>query len=165
MHQFNCLDLISVFNNLFEQSEKTILVANGLEPVYLPCDENYPFNRIVFTHDYFASALHEIAHWCIAGEERRKQTDYGYWYSPDGRDAEQQKIFEKVEIKPQALEWIFSQSAGYPFRVSLDNLSAGLDFDPKAFEANIMKQAQCYLAAGLPKRAEIFNQSLIAFYK
>ncbi len=53
---------------------------------------------------FYASALHEIAHWCIAGENRCQQVDYGYWYEPNGRSEERQFEFEKVEVKPQALE-------------------------------------------------------------
>ncbi len=41
--------------------------------------------------DFFASALHEISHWCVAGKARREQVDFGYWYCPDGRDAMTQK--------------------------------------------------------------------------
>ncbi len=50
----------------------------------------------------FASALHEISHWCIAGKARRELVDFGYWYCPDGRDAMTQSQFEDVEVKPQA---------------------------------------------------------------
>lgn len=59
----------------------------------------------------------------IAGEQRRLLPDLGYWYAPDGRTAEQQALFEQVEIKPQAIEWLFSKAFGRKFRVSLDNLT------------------------------------------
>ncbi len=36
--------------------------------------------------------------------------DLGYWYAPDGRIEEQQALFEQVEIKPQAIEWLFAKS-------------------------------------------------------
>src|SRR3546814_2809228 len=49
-----------------------------------------------------------VAHWCLAGAARRRQDDYGYWYAADGRDLEQQHLFEQVEVKPQALELLFS---------------------------------------------------------
>lgn len=58
----------------------------------------------------FNSALHEISHWTIAGAKRRLLPDLGYWYAPDGRTKEQQDLFEQVEIKPQAIEWLFAQS-------------------------------------------------------
>ena len=40
------------------------------------------------------------------------------WYAPDGRTKEQQALFEQVEIKPQAIEWMFSKAFGRRFRVS-----------------------------------------------
>ena len=67
--------------------------------------------------------MHEISHWTIAGAKRRLLPDLGYWYAPDGRTKEQQDLFEQVEIKPQAIEWLFAQSFGRKFRVSLDNLT------------------------------------------
>ncbi len=42
----------------------------------------------------------------------------GYWYAPDGHTQEQQALFEQVEIKPQAIEWLFAQAFGRKFRVS-----------------------------------------------
>ncbi len=39
-------------------------------------------------------------HWCIAGKARRNRVDFGYWYCPDGRDAQTQSQFEDVEVKP-----------------------------------------------------------------
>lgn len=67
--------------------------------------------------------MHEISHWTIAGAKRRLLPDLGYWYAPDGRTKEQQDLFEQVEVKPQAIEWLFAQSFGRKFRVSLDNLT------------------------------------------
>ena len=165
MTQFHCNDLIELFNGLFEQSENTILLGNAEEPLYLPSDEKSPFNRIIFTRDYFASALHEIAHWCIASPERRKLVDYGYWYYPEGRNAEQQALFEQAEVKPQALESLFSQVAGAPFIISQDNLSAGHMGGSAAFEQKIAEQVQRYLSQGLPARAESFKNSLVNFYR
>lgn len=45
------------------------------------------------------------------GEKRRQLVDFGYWYAPDGRSAEQQELFQAVEVKPQAMEWILSPAA------------------------------------------------------
>ncbi len=47
---------------------------------------------------------------------------FGYWYCPDGRDAQTQSQFEDAEVKPQAFDWLFCVAAGYPFNVSCDNL-------------------------------------------
>src|SRR5690606_24572189 len=96
------------FNLLFREQERTILCSGAEEPLYQPADNDHDCHIIYSTHDYFSSALHEISHWCIAGKQRRSLLDYGYWYEPDGLTAEQQFLFEQVEVKPQALEWLFT---------------------------------------------------------
>src|SRR5690625_7277938 len=65
--------LIELFNQGVGQRHGTRLVRGGEEPVYLPADARCRHHRIVFAHGYFASALHELAHWCIAGAARRQQ--------------------------------------------------------------------------------------------
>lgn len=154
--------LIRLFNTLFKTSENTVLVAGGEEPIYLPQDVEHSHHRIIFKKDYFASALHELAHWCIAGQQRRLLVDYGYWYQPDGRNQTQQRLFEEVEVKPQALEWILSQASGLRFRVSTDNLNGDCG-DVSDFKRNIVAQAHCYLEQGLPQRAAILTQALATF--
>src|SRR5690625_4703961 len=123
-------DLIHLFDTEFRDSHNTVLVRGGAEPVYLPADRTHPQHRVVFAHGFYASALHEVAHWCIAGSQRRQLEDYGYWYRPDGRTPEEQREFERVEAHPQALEWAFSLAADFSFNVSADNLSgAPVDID------------------------------------
>lgn len=138
--------IVTVFDRCFSDAEglNTRLVGGHEEPYYRPADDAPgSVHQIEFTRDYAASALHEAAHWCVAGAERRRQPDYGYWYAPDGRSAAQQVEFERVEVKPQALEWIFSVACGLHFRVSADNLDAGLGPSP-AFKRNIWQQVQRY---------------------
>lgn len=106
--------LITLFDRCFSDDFQTRLIKGDDEPIYLPADAESPWNRVVFAHGFYASALHEISHWCIAGEARRKLVDFGYWYCPDGRDAQTQGQFEAVEVKPQALEWMFCVAAGFP---------------------------------------------------
>ena len=77
-NQLRLDDLINSFNNTFYQACNVKLISDGEEPIYLPADNEVSYNRIIFTKDYFSSALHEIAHWCIAGEARRKEIDFGY---------------------------------------------------------------------------------------
>ena len=103
--------------------------------------------------------LLECAHWCIAGPKRRLQEDYGYWYAPDGRDTEQQRLFETVEVKPQALERIFSFACGQVFRVSADNLQGGCGAST-AFTSAVHEQTLRYCQNGLPERAAQFTQAL-----
>lgn len=161
MHQYQ--DLIRLFNECFETRYNTRLVKGGDEPIYLPADENRSYHAIFFAHGFFSSALHECAHWLIAGEERRQQIDFGYWYEPDGRTAEQQQLFQRVEVKPQAMEWVLAAAAGYRFRVSIDNLN-GSQSETEAFKQAIHQQVLVYCQQGLPKRANLFRQALCRFY-
>jgi elongation factor P hydroxylase len=133
------------------------------EPIYYPADENRTYHVLYFAHGYFSSALHECAHWFIAGPERRQLVDFGYWYEPDGRSAEQQSLFQQFEVKPQALEWILSVAAGYRFHISIDNLS-GQACDTAAFKEAVFQQVITYCETGLPKRAHLFRQRLCAYY-
>ena len=150
--------LISLFNSTFEDFN-TRLVLGDDEPIYIPAGNEKPYHQIVFAHGFFSSALHEIAHWCIAGEKRRLLEDYGYWYCPDGRDAAQQADFEKVEIKPQAIEWAFTEAAGRKFQVSTDNLN-GAEPDREGFTRNVAAQLEAFKTNGFPPRAERFIQAL-----
>ncbi|MCY4045977.1 MAG: elongation factor P hydroxylase [Cellvibrionales bacterium] len=160
---FDPQDLIRIFNQLFQDSEQTCLVRGNAEPIYLPANDQKKWHEIHFAHGFFASALHEIAHWCIAGPERRKQVDYGYWYEPNTRSIETQSAFAEVEAKPQALEWIFHQAAGHAFVVSLDNLALEA-CDMSEFKSAIVLEAKRYQSMGLPKRAKHFQQALATFY-
>lgn len=153
--------LCALFDALFGASENTCLVADGEEPLYLPVDATHAQARIIFRHDYVASALHEVAHWCIAGSARRCRIDYGYWYAPDGRDARQQAEFERVEARPQALEWLFNEACGLVFRPSIDNLT-GAAIDSTGFVHAIAAAAHDYCARGLPARARVFHAALCA---
>ena len=153
--------VIQVFNDLFGETLNTRLVGGAEEPLYRPADVTCDHHRVIFTRNYVASALHEVAHWCVAGAERRQLEDYGYWYAPDGRTTAQQSEFERVEIKPQALEWIFSAAAGLPFRVSADNLQAGLGAS-EGFKDNIHAQVMRYCEQGLNERATALVTALAA---
>ncbi|GGY84772.1 elongation factor P hydroxylase [Marinobacter zhanjiangensis] len=157
-------DLVTLFNTLFLKSRGTELVRGDDEPEYLPAGVAGDYARVIFAHGYFASALHEISHWCIAGEQRRRLTDYGYWYCPDGRSREQQQAFERVEVKPQALEWLFSVACGSRFHISVDNLDGGGAIDEAGFRQRVIQQACRYLDEGLPARAGQFLDALTAFY-
>ena len=152
--------LQALFDMTFYQRYNTRLIKGGDEPLYVPATTKTPYHQVILAHGFFRSALHEISHWCIAGEERRRLLDYGYWYKPDGRDAQTQRAFEQVEYQPQALEWIFSKALGVKFRVSLDNLS-GEAVDPAPFKRAVLKQVFVYLKEGLPDRANQLLQAII----
>jgi elongation factor P hydroxylase len=124
--------IISVFNELFKGSEKVILCGGFEEPFY-KAPKGSQLGEIQFTRNYISSALHEISHWCIAGENRRKLDDFGYWYEPDGRNAKQQKAFYDVESMPQAYECCLSLACKIEFNLSADNLDGDglIDYDFK----------------------------------
>ncbi|MEG3767306.1 elongation factor P hydroxylase [Alteromonas sp. 14N.309.X.WAT.G.H12] len=151
--------LIQLFNQCFFDTYNTRLVRGDDEPIYLPADNDIPYHRIVFAHGFFSSALHEISHWCIAGQARRQLEDYGYWYCPDGRNAQQQRAFENVEVKPQAIEWAFTLAAGRTFQVSTDNLN-GAEPDRAGFTRKVAQQLLTYVNTGFPKRAALFLEAL-----
>lgn len=162
--KYHCQDLIRLFADCFAAEFNTCLVGGAPEPVYLPASDDQPQHRIIFTRDYYRSALHEIAHWCVAGPQRRLLEDFGYWYAPDGRTAQQQAAFEQVEVKPQALEWLFCAAAGHPFRVSLDNLS-GDATDSTLFKQRVTGQVHAYLQQGIPTRPARLIGALLAYYQ
>lgn len=158
--------LVTLFNQLFFEPYNTRLDSGGEEPIYLPADSDCDHHRLIFRSDYVSSAFHEISHWCIAGEQRRQLVDFGYWYNPDGRTEVQQRTFENVEIKPQALEWIFSVAAGHKFNISADNLAADIGASDN-FIQSVIEQALAWCVSPLPERpaklvaalSEIFGTS------
>ena len=157
-------ELISLFNQCFAATFNTRLVRGVDEPIYVPADSQVDYHRIEFAHGFFASALHEVAHWLLAGEARRLQEDYGYWYCPDGRDGAQQAQFEDVEVKPQAIEWALSLCCGFHFNVSCDNLNGSVEPDRHAFKERVREQALLYVAQGFPLRAQTLMQALAKHY-
>ncbi len=136
--------LINLFNTLFIQQNVQLVRGNN-EPEYFPATVTRPA-RIEFAHGFFASALHEISHWCVAGCRRRQLSDFGYWYAADGRSQAQQQAFERVEIKPQALECLFTLACRRPFQVSQDNLFASFDTSDSSFAQDVYRQVQHYIA-------------------
>jgi len=160
---FKIEDLQNIFHDTFRKAYKTELVFGADEPFYEASKSVDEENKIICRSDFFASALHEIAHWCVAGAERRRKDDFGYWYNPDGRSLVQQKSFEKVEIIPQAFEKAFSIACNYPFKVSVDNLSLP-GYDSSPFELKVHNQLLIFKENGFPKRATKFISALENFY-
>ena len=155
--------LVAIFNRLFESSENTLLETGADEPFYKASITD-KYAKIVSREDYLSSALHEVAHWIIAGKERRLKDDFGYWYEPEGRTKEQQALFEQVEIKPQAIEWILSLACKQLFSFSADNLSQNLEAS-ESFKQAVNQQAQKYIKEGLPKKGERLLKDLIIEFR
>nr|WP_168710930.1 elongation factor P hydroxylase [Ningiella ruwaisensis] len=158
---FRSVDVVDTANQPNADTQKIsyqgVSKLSDMDSLYKNC------HKLFSRFDYASSALHEIAHWCIAGSERRKKIDYGYWYAPDGRDTVQQHQFEKVEVKPQALEAAFASACGLRFRVSVDNLSLNDDEREtlvQRFSKSVEAQLEEYAKTGFPERAQIFINAL-----
>lgn len=150
LHEFE-----TIFHQLFFASENTQLV-NGMlvganEPLYTPASNCSPA-KIIYANGFLQSALHETAHWCHAGLNRRQKIDYGYWYVGDSRNQQQQVNFEKVELIPQAYELLLSQACGIEFQVSLDNFNSDVFLDRDGFFQKVILAAEQALLNGLPQR-------------
>mgnify|MGYP005852944409 CR=1 FL=1 len=146
------------FDALFREALRTTLRGGAPEPLYLPAGDGHPA-QIRYRADFLASALHEVAHWCVAGTARRQLTDYGYWYAAEGRDLAAQRAFERVELRPQAIEGLFAEVLRVPFRVSLDNPGRS-DCDPAAFTEAVAAEMGRLRQTGLPPRARRFRAAL-----
>ena len=153
------IDWIEHLNREVMPALQIRLVGGFPEPFY-QAPSGKVSAEVQFTRDYERSALHELAHWCIAGAARRLHDDYGYWYEPDGRTGSQQQLFFKVEVKPQALEKHFCDALGIAFDVSVDNLE-NVDIDGvETFKRDVERQYTHYASTGLPERASVIYQCL-----
>jgi elongation factor P hydroxylase len=128
------------FNARF--GRQATLIGGAPEPLYVPPAPLRPA-IIRYTRDYAQSALHEIAHWCLASPGRRARVDYGMWYLPPPRTMQDQARFFAVEVPVQALEMLLAQACGVPFQFSVDN--PGVD-DPAAEAEFQMKVRQAHSA-------------------
>jgi elongation factor P hydroxylase len=156
-------DVERVFNAVFAGSMNTVLMGGAPEPCYLPADADDARHRIFYRENFVSSSLHESAHWLVAGAARRLLPDWGYWYAPDGRDAIQQREFERVEVKPQALEWLLHLACGLRFCVSLDNLGEDAG-DGDAFKDLVYQQATHNIRHGVNARTEQLYDALSAAF-
>ncbi|MEM8594542.1 MAG: elongation factor P hydroxylase [Pseudomonadota bacterium] len=163
MTMMTAADIETVFNTQFQQTENTVLRGGASEPIYYPCSDDEPMAQIMYRLDYVSSALHEVAHWCLAGEQRRTLMDYGYWYEDDERNEQQQREFFQVEVKPQALEAIFSDAIHLSFDVSVDNVNAVNETELTLFRQRVLQQKERYQQE-LPERAQQFNVALLTAY-
>lgn len=163
-HQRYSADTLEVlFEQCFGERFRTRLVGGAEEPLYR-APQGARAATIHYRHDYFRSALHEVAHWCVAGTGRRLQDDYGYWYAPDGRSQAQQKDFEQVEVLPQAWELLFCAACAHPFKVSMDNLDNSPG-DVSGFEQAVQAQATALLRKVPRDRGWLFVQALAVQYR
>ncbi len=114
-----CQNLINALSDIFPY---LTIKGEAEEPFYEAPRENT--NAVLyFRSNYPRSLLHEISHYCLAGDRRRCLDDFGYWYTPCGRTAEEQQHFEMVEARPQGLEKALCEIVGIKFSPSLDDFS------------------------------------------
>ena len=139
------------FNAAVGRHHRTLLLGGASEPLYLPAHGRSPA-IIRYTRDYPHSALHEIAHWCLAGSKRRLLPDYGYWYVPPPRSAAEQVAFFAAEERVQALESIMAGVCGLKFQVSTDQLG-DVDESVGMFAHKVAQRAAHMRCRGLRGRA------------
>lgn len=114
-----CQYLINAFADIFPG----LTIKGGIaEPFYAAPRVNVG-SIIYFRSNYPRSLLHEMSHYCLAGDRRRNVDDFGYWYTPCGRTIEEQQRFEIVEARPQGLEKVMCEIVGIKFMPSLDDFS------------------------------------------
>ena len=155
-------DIVRAFNWTFSERFSIILSGGAPEPLYIP-PYGEATGQLRFREDFAASALHEAAHWCIAGPQRRRQVDFGYQYTPPPRTAAQQQTFYKLELKTQSLEAEFAACAALPFRPSADDLTA----NPVEFGARITAYEpilKSWLRTAAGYRARLFCAALKALH-
>jgi elongation factor P hydroxylase len=154
-------EVLAVFHAVF--AGEHVRLAGGFPEPFYRAPGAHGGAEIRFTRDYLNSSLHEVAHWCIAGRERRRRDDYDYWYRPDGRNGMEQLEFFRAEAAPQSLEQAFAAACDGEFRMSCDNL-AGEVKGHEAFAAALREKLAGYLENGFPDRAGRFLDGLLAHF-
>ena len=154
-------EIAGCFNVGLGRQHRVRLVGGACEPEYLP-ENDSRWAVLRYSHDFARSALHELAHWCIAGRARRKRVDFGYRYQPPPRTQLQHESFVRVEIPVQALELLLCTSCHVPFRVSVDDVADALNRE-RDFADAVADYAQRYIHSGLPPRGaqllELFQRA------
>ena len=115
--------LCDILISLLAQSLPNLIIKGGADEPFYQAPKGDTKAIIYFRNNYPRSLLHELSHYCLAGDRRRKFDDFGYWYSPCGRTADEQSLFEKVEARPQGLEKAMCEAIGIEFSPSLDDFS------------------------------------------
>jgi elongation factor P hydroxylase len=122
-----------IFECCFGRRYSTQLCGGAAEPLYLPATKDR-CAQLYFRADYAASALHEVAHWCLAGAKRRDLVDFGYQYVPAPRSPLQQMQFFSAELRSQSLESYLAEAAGVRFTISTDNFALDGTLDANTIE-------------------------------
>lgn len=114
-----CQNLINAFADIIPN----LTIKGDAEQPFYEAPTANTHAILYFRSNYPRSLLHEISHYCLAGDRRRGLDDFGYWYAPCGRTTEEQQRFEEVEARPQGLEKAMCEIVGLKFSPSLDDFS------------------------------------------
>ena len=166
-------DIVDVFAEVFGTEQDLVCLCGGFaEPAYLPASclpascspgGDRRAAEVRYTLDYPASALHEAAHWLLAGQRRRNLPDYGYWYVSEPRPAAVQRAFLRVESRVQALESWLCEAAGLEFRASVDDFRMP-EAAIAAFERRVLSRAaRLTRDDAWPPAAKRFYAGLVAY--
>lgn len=123
MNTLNDDELCAVLIQSLSEALPELEIQGGADEPFYEAAKDGRKAVLYFRDNYPRSLLHELSHYCLAGERRRKLDDFGYWYFPCGRTEEQQLLFEKVEARPQGLEKAICEAIGLKFSPSLDDFS------------------------------------------
>lgn len=161
----NHREIAGRFNRAFarpadtDEVAPTRLIGGASEPLYLPAAPGRPA-ALRYTRDYPQSALHELAHWCLATPARRARVDYGLRYRAPPRSPGQQARFYAAEVPVQALEMLFAHVCGLPFHFSADNPGADHGSQRRDFEARVVAAFDGLLQGGPGRLADRVLEAL-----
>ena len=159
LFELNSMQVQHCFNACFGKKYRVEMRGGADEPEYIPPRTDQT-GKLIYRSDYASSALHEAAHWCIAGPARRARVDFGYEYSPPPRTPLEQDQFFRFERRVQALEWIFSDCAQVIFHPSADNLE--VDTDQFLGQLELAKEQELHrLECQVHSRASVFKRTLM----
>ncbi len=153
------LDVVDVFARCFWESHATQLIGGAAEPLYQPAQRAGEPHLLFYRENFAASALHETAHWCVAGSTRRTQVDFGYVYNEPPRSARAQAAFFAAELKVQALEQVFCEAGGLVFVPSADQIGVNLNEFRQQLET-YDSEVRGWMQNSCDRRAQQFEQAL-----
>lgn len=123
MNTLNDDELCAVLIQNLSEALPELEIQGGADEPFYEAAKDGKKAVLYFRDNYPRSLLHELSHYCLAGDRRRKLDDFGYWYFPCGRTEEEQLLFEQVEARPQGLEKAMCEAIGIKFSPSLDDFS------------------------------------------
>lgn len=140
MNTYDDDELCEILIALLFEALPNLIIRGGADEPFYEASKTDTKATIHFRSNYPRSLLHELSHYCLAGKIRRTIDDFGYWYSPCGRNTDEQSLFEKVEARPQGLEKAMCEAIGIKFSPSLDDFSGNPPSDEFLYNLNCAYQ-------------------------